>query len=269
MTSKMMIGTLIATSLGLAFGFGGVAAAEQVAAPSDQPIEQVEQDIKEHSEAAGAAVDEHAEHGEHGEGGHDEHADPTKHYNFFDLGYAHKDQQGGSLEGTEEAMSPPFALLVMNFGVLLIILAWKGGPVVRKMAETRHDEIKNALEEAARLRTQAKAKLDEYSTKLKAAEAEVEQMIKDIRGDAEAEKQRIIAAAEAQAVALKKDAEERIGAEIARARASLQRDVVTAAMTVAERLLRERTTATDQNGLVDKFISDLGKSTAGDRQGRA
>jgi len=82
-------------------------------------------------------------------------------------------------------------------------------------------------------------------------------MITTMREAAEAERQRIIANAEAQAVALKKDAEERVAAEIDRARHILQHEVVAAAAQVAEKLLREKTTPTDQAGLVDNFIRGI------------
>lgn len=224
------------------------------------------------------AAAQHAEaphHGEvaepHGEGGgegheapHAEHADPSKSFNWYEnlapfgsSSYKSHDQHGGTLEPGEEPMSVPFILVLVNFAIVLFIIGWKVGPMAGQMAAKRSDEIKTALDEAARLRTQAKEKLAEYDRKLRAAETEIEQLIKDMRADAEADKARIIAAAEAQAAALKKDAEERIAAEIDRARHLLQREVTSAANTVAERLLRDKTTAADQAKQVDAFLRDV------------
>ncbi len=200
------------------------------------------------------------------------HTDPTHQFNWTDLGYGSKDIAGGPIgDGklggaplekgeAEEAMPAPFLFLVGNFVLLLILLAWKAGPKVRKSAEGRSDEIKSALDEAARLRDAAKAKLDEYQTKLAAAEKEIATMVEGMRADALADKQRIIAAAEAQAVALKKDADERIAAEIQRARIALTREVAAASTIAAETLIREKATAADQGRLVDLFITDIGKA---------
>ncbi len=205
-------------------------------------------------------------------GGHAGHTDPTHQFNWTDLGYGSKDIAGGPIgDGklggaplekgeAEEAMPAPFLFLVGNFVLLLILLAWKAGPKVRKSAEGRSDEIKSALDEAARLRDAAKAKLDEYQTKLAAAEKEIATMVEGMRADALADKQRIIAAAEAQAVALKKDADERIAAEIQRARIALTREVAAASTLAAETLIREKATAADQGRLVDLFITDIGKA---------
>jgi F-type H+-transporting ATPase subunit b len=208
---------------------------------------------------------------EGGEGhGHHEAKPPI---NWYKLHYG-KDTHGGPIgDGKlgdqplaagekEEPMSPPFLLMVLNFAILVFILAKFGRPVARKMAETRSDQIKTALDEAARLRDQAQAKLDEYSKKLAAADAEIKSMIEGMRSDAEEDRKRVMAAAEAQAIALKKEAEERIAAEIDRARLMLSREVAAAAAGAAETLIKQKITANDQTALVDAFISDVGNKPA-------
>lgn len=193
------------------------------------------------------------DHAGHGAG----HGDPSAHYNWSDFGYASKDVNGGTLEEGEEPMSPPFIMMIFNFAVVVTIIMWKVRPAVRSYTARRHESIKSALEEAGRLREQARAKLDEYTAQLARAEKEIEQMVTDIRQGAEAEKQRILADAEAQAQAMKRDAEQRIAAEIERARIELEREVVAAAITAAERLIREQATKTDFTQLADGFITDM------------
>jgi F-type H+-transporting ATPase subunit b len=199
------------------------------------------------------------DHGDgHGQGHGDGHAaDPSAHFNWFDLGYASKDVYGGTLEDGEEPMSPPFIMMIFNFAVVLTILNWKVRPAIRRYTSRRHETIKSALEEAGRLREQARAKLDEYTAQLARAEKEIEQMVTDIRQGAEAEKQRILADAQAQAQAMKRDAEQRIAAEIERARMELEREVVAAAITAAERLIREQASKSDFTQLADGFIQDI------------
>jgi F-type H+-transporting ATPase subunit b len=199
-------------------------------------------------------------------------SDPTREWNWTNLDYKGKDQEGGPLGDhkigdhapeagqEEEPMPAPFLYLVGNFLLLIAILVWKAVPKARQTAEKRHDDIQKALDEAARLRTQAKGKLDEYQSKLAAAEKEITAMVDGMRADAEADKKRIIAAAEAQAAALKKDADERIAAEILRARTALAREVASAAVAAAEQLIRDKATAADQSRLVDTFIGDVAKT---------
>jgi hypothetical protein len=165
-----------------------------------------------HAEAAGPGREGH-------EAEHEEEPDPSKHFNFLGLrsgylfDYMGKDEYGGTFGDNkmidpetqrvireEEPASPPFVFMLLNFALLLGLLAWKGGPVARKTAEDRHDLIKTALDEAAELRQEAADKLAEYEQRLKSADAEIQKLVDGMRADAESDKRRILAAAEAQAV---------------------------------------------------------------------
>ena len=211
--------------------------------------------------------------GEHGGLAAQAHHDPSKTFNFFSLHYG-KDQYGGKfgdgVQGPpghetpdEEPMSGPFLFMLINFGILLVLIGKYGSPVARQMAESRSDTIKSALDEAAKLRQAAADKLDEYSAKLIAAEAEMATMLTNMRADAESERARIIAAAEEQAIAVKKDADLRIAAEIERARFELAREVAIAAAAAAEKLVREKATGADHAALVDTFIKDVESAARG------
>jgi F-type H+-transporting ATPase subunit b len=150
--------------------------------------------------------------------------------------------------------------MLANFAILLFILAKWGGPVARKAAEERHDQIKTALDEAAKLREQAANKLAEYETRIKDVDGEVKKLVEGIRADAEADKKRILEAAATQAAQMKRDAELRIQAEIEIARAQLTKEVTAAAAGATEKLLRDKVTNDDQNKLVATFISNVGSS---------
>jgi F-type H+-transporting ATPase subunit b len=195
--------------------------------------------------------------------------DPTQHFNFTNLSYRNKDEYGGTFGDSfevnkqgvklddEEPMSAPFVLMLLNFGILLIILGKFGGPVAKKLARERHDQIKSALDEAAKLRTQAAEKLAEYETRIKDVDAEVDKLMAGIRADAESDKARILAAAEAQAAQMQREAQQRIAAEIELARAQLTKEVTAVASAATEKLLREKVTQDDQTRLVSTFIGNV------------
>ncbi len=208
--------------------------------------------------------------------GEEEAHDPTKHFNFGNFSYRGKDEYGGKFgdgvmvdpatgetvkedghPAEEEPMSAPFVLMVLNFLILMGILVWKGGPVVSKLARDRHDEIKIALDEAAKLRKQAADKLAEYEARLKDADLEIKKLVEGMREDAESDKARILENAAKQAAQLQKEAEQRIAAEIELARASLTREVTAAATSATEKLLREQMMPADQQKLVATFITDV------------
>jgi F-type H+-transporting ATPase subunit b len=199
--------------------------------------------------------------------------DPSEHFNFFShpLDYRKYDEWGGPLgDGKmedketrkevheEEPMSAPFVFALVNFGLLLLLLAKYLVPAGRKVAVERHDQIKTALDEAAKLRDEAKRKLADYEARIANVDAEIEKLVAGIRADAEADKKRILEAAETQAEQMKRDADQRIAAEIELARARLAQEVSSAASAAAAKLVRERATADDQKRLVSNFISGLG-----------
>jgi F-type H+-transporting ATPase subunit b len=245
MIRRTTLAASLCVSLGLSLGLAGSAAARE----------------GEHA-ADATPVDGSAAHGHH--------EDPTKTFNFFQLFYWGKDRYGGKIgdgvEGPhntpEEPMSAPFVLMLLNFGLVLVILAKFGGPAARKMAESRSDQIKHALDEATALRNKAAAKLAEYDARLSEADAEITRMVEGMRTDASAEKERIIAAAAAAATAMQRDAEQRIAAEIDRARFELRTEVTAAAIAAAEQLLASKTNAADQGKLFDQFIGDMQRATA-------
>lgn len=245
-------------------------------AQADQPTDQAAEpsNVDEQSAAAGSEVGRLTEEAAEIE---PQPHDPTAHFNYFNFSYRGKDELGGPFgdgkmvdphtgkvvmdehgnQAEEEPMSPPFVLMLVNFGLLLLILGKYGGAAARKLAEERHDQIKSALDEAAKLRDQAAGKLAEYETRIKDVDSEVKKLVDGIRADAEADKQRILAAAATQAEQMKKDAELRIAAEIELARAQLTREVAAAAAGATEKLLKEKLTADDQNKLVGTFITNV------------
>lgn len=189
--------------------------------------------------------------------------------NWIDLGYGDKDVAGGELEKGDVPMSPPLVLALINFGLFLWLLFGKVpigskrigfgmAAYLRRRFQTKHDTIKAALEEGARLREEARQKLEEYNQRIQDVDTEVSTLIAQIRSDAEAERERILAEAQRQAEQTVRDAQDRIDSEIAGARRALEREVVAAATLVAERLLRERSTAADQTALVEDFLSHIG-----------
>jgi F-type H+-transporting ATPase subunit b len=277
---------MLKKSLFLVVLMSGAAYAQHGDAPSETPT--VEAGGGDH----GGGGHGHGTGGGHG-GGHGKHGgdhashDPSKHFRFFGGPFSGngKDIYGGKLgddkmvdehgnvvldshdKPYEEPMSAPFIFMLLNFAVLLGILAWKGAPVFSGIAKDRHDQIKSALEEAAKLRKAAADKLAEYETRLKDADADIKKIVDGMKADAEADKKRILENAERQAAQMKKDAETRIAAEIELARATLTKEVTAAAAAATEKLLRDKVDHSDQAKLVNTFITDL-QSTAPRKEAR-
>lgn len=206
-----------------------------------------------HGEAPAHAAP--AAHGDDHGGQHEVHGAPP--VNWTDMGYGDKDVNGKKLTSEGEPMAPPLLLALMNFAIFAGLLYWKAGPALSKYLANRHETIKSALEEAAKLQEEAKEKLAEYSTRIKDADAEVNALIEQIRKDSEAERELIVADAERQAERLRQDAEDRIESEFLAARRQLEAEVIAKAAETAERLLTAKVTPVDHNSLFTNFIADL------------
>lgn len=190
---------------------------------------------------------------------------PIQNPSSFD--YRGKNAEGGEWHEGEHRMPPPFSMQVLNFVVFAVLMYRMAGPSIIKKTRERHDAIAKALAEGTRLRDEAKARLDEYERKLAALQGEIETMVAGIRAEAEAEQKRIVAEAERRAERMRRDAEQQIQAEIQRVRIVLEREAVEAAVSTAERILRDKTTEADQRLLADRFVKGLSDATARRRPG--
>lgn len=173
--------------------------------------------------------------------------------NWFSWDYKGKEVHG-------HKMPPPFSMALLNFGVFVFLIGKLAGPSIKRMVRDRHETIAKQLAESARLRDEAKARLEEYSCRLDQLDREIASLVATIRAEAEAEKARIIADAEARAARLRREAEQQIQAELQRVKQGLEREVVVTAVAIAEKLLREKTSETDQRTLADSFVKSLGQT---------
>lgn len=191
-----------------------------------------------------------------GPGGHELVTNPIE--NFARVHYG-RDRHGGGYEPKkgDEKMPPPFLAALLNFGLLAFLFGKFAAPSVAKMVRDRHDTVARQLKESASLRDEARRKLQDYTQKLDSLEGEIATLVGDIRKEAEREGKRIIADAQTRAEQTRRDAEAQIQAELQRLRVTLEKETVLAAVTMAERILREKTTLADQRALTERFVSQL------------
>jgi F-type H+-transporting ATPase subunit b len=216
------------------------------------------------TDVGGQATPESASHGMDASPGSHKPAEAQEHHvltnpiqNFFNFSYAGKDDHGGTYEEGDHKMPPPFGMALINFAALIFIVGKFFAPGIAKMTRERHEQIGKDLAEGARLRDEAKRKLDDYNARLANMDREIDELVRSIRSEAEAERKRIVDEAEARAIRMQKDAESQIQAEMQRVRIELEREAVLQAIAAAEKILREQTTDADQKKLVDKFVNGL------------
>jgi len=177
----------------------------------------------------------------------------------FDYGHNAKDP-------AHKNWPAPFGFALINFAIFLAVLGKMAWGPIQKMVRDRHDSIAKNLDEAARLRGEAEAKLKQYESKIAGIGAEIDTLLAQIHKEAEQEKARIIATAEADAKRLRAEAERQIQAEIEAARRELRRGVIEAAVAAADEALKKNIAADDQRKMAERYVADVEQHA---KQGRA
>lgn len=191
---------------------------------------------------------------EHEEAGHAE------------AGHEAAEHDGGE-HATPELDIKKLGLQLLNFGVLLFILIKFGGGAINKSLAARHNQLKADLVAAAALKSAAEAKLAQQEARLATLENEIAAMRKGLHAEAEAEKGRLIAAAEERARRIKDETSFLVEQQVREAEARLRRESADAALKTAEEILRRAVGPADRQRMLDTFISDVERGETGPRAG--
>lgn len=146
----------------------------------------------------------------------------------------------------------------VNFALLIGLLVWKGLPAMNQFLADRKEKILADLRAAEKLRDEARAKLAEVEAKIARVDADVKAILDDTLRAAEAERARIIEAAEDTAKRIRSQATLMVEQEVRRAREELSREVTETAAREAASLLRNAFSDADQDRLVREFTTSEG-----------
>lgn len=154
----------------------------------------------------------------------------------------------------------------VNFGLLIFILVKKALPGVREGLVERRNALAKDLEEASRLKREAEEKHKEYQRRLEKLDDELTSIRTEMERTAKAEGERIVAEAQAKAERSRRETEFLIEQRMKALRTELTRETVVAAVDAAEKLLREKTSADDQQRLSKAYVAGIAQAG---KEGRA
>ncbi|MEM9460542.1 MAG: F0F1 ATP synthase subunit B [Myxococcota bacterium] len=183
---------------------------------------------------------------------------------------AHGGEHAG---GSIELISPVFGntgkmgLLwtIINFAVLLWILNKLLFQPLIKRTRDKHDTVKSEIDKATAARTEAEGLLTEYKGRLERLDDEIEELMADAKKKAQADRTRIIEAAEREAEQIKAAAKASAEREANARRRQLEAEIVDRAVERAEAIIREKITPADQRSMVDRYVTQLGHVDFGGR----
>jgi F-type H+-transporting ATPase subunit b len=148
-----------------------------------------------------------------------------------------------------------FALQLLNFGVLLFILIYFGGRAMNKALRARHEQLKNDIGESTRLRDEAKGKFQAQEKRIADLEKEIAALRASMRQDAEREQARMVEGAQEKAKRIQEELRFQLDQQVKDAETILRAEVATAAIKLADELLRKSVTPDDQRRLAQEFVA--------------
>jgi F-type H+-transporting ATPase subunit b len=159
--------------------------------------------------------------------------------------------------GSEWAHAPALGWLSITFLIFVALLYRAISKPLGNYIEHRSNEVKNALEEAAKAKAEAEARVREYEERLSKLDTELEELKSDFRVRGESEMKRLETAGKRASDRILKDAEDTIAAEFDKAQHSLKLEASRLALEVAEEKIRKAVVAADHQRLEKSFVADV------------
>jgi F-type H+-transporting ATPase subunit b len=149
-----------------------------------------------------------------------------------------------------------------------LILAGGLGYLISKSApaffRSRTDEIQSGIQEASQVRRDAEARAAAIELRTAGLQAEIEGIRVNARAEMEAEGERIRRETEQQVRRIQEQSQQELAALTKLAREELKSYAGSLALDMAEQRIRGRMDAGTQNRLVQVFVHDLQRASAGD-----
>jgi len=142
--------------------------------------------------------------------------------------------------------------------IVFALLWWKAGPAAKKAMGARTEKIAAELDDAARAKADAEARVDDVQGRIANAEDERQRILVEARQTAEALKQQILSRAADEAVAIKNRAAADIESSKTQVIADLQAEVATLALGAAEAVIARNLDEATQAQLIDGYINQVG-----------
>ena len=150
---------------------------------------------------------------------------------------------------------------ILNFFVLVLILAKFAYNPLLQIIEERKQRIENDLLQAQRAKEEAETLQADYAAQLQLARKEAQAIVEAAQKQAEAESQAQIKELRAQLVKEKELARQEIEREREKAMQQIRAEVITLSVQVAEKLVKKDFSSADNVAFVEDTIAKLDSTT--------
>ena len=196
-----------------------------------------------HAPAAHGAPDAH---------GGDDHAPGAINWYYGLLG--EKDGVAPDLWNRPKGMPVPFLANLINVSVLIWLGLRYGKKPLEEGLKKRKIDLMREIDEAGKVKAEAKARLAEYEGKLAKIDEELARITKDYAEQGVRDKERIVREAKEKRARMKRDAELLVSQEGKAIEKALLEQTVTRATAAAESLVAHGLAAGDHDRLADEYL---------------
>lgn len=147
---------------------------------------------------------------------------------------------------------------VVNFIALMIILVYFAAKPIGNGLAARRNRIREEIASLEQKRVAAEKSYDDFQAQLAGVEAEIDKIVERALAQAEIEKTKILEKAEQAAEDIKRSAALAIQNELSEARRMLKNEVADQAAVMAEAIIVENLTDTDQVKIIKSYLDKVG-----------
>jgi F-type H+-transporting ATPase subunit b len=173
-------------------------------------------------------------------------------------------EEGGTPEQCHEAPNPIIPALnelvfgALSFAILFGLMYKFAYPAVAKAMQARTDRIRENLDDAERVRTEAQTILEEYQRQLSDARNEANRIIEEARQTADQLRRDLMQRAEAEVNELKQRTQDDINAARDRTMGELREQVAGLAIELAEKVVESNLDRQTNLALIERYIEQVG-----------
>ncbi len=206
----------------------------------------------------------------HGDAGHGAHGGEHHGLNWYYGLIAEKEGlDHPTLLFRPKGMPAPVLAMVINAAILFGLLYRFGAKPVTEALKARKERIMAGMDEAAKMKKDARSRLRQYEEKLERMDDEIQRVRDEMKVAMEQERKRALSEARERRERMERDAKLLIEQELKAAREALHNETVRGAMDNARKLLEQQVSSTDQTRLADEYLAGLKTAVVNSRGGQA
>jgi F-type H+-transporting ATPase subunit b len=146
---------------------------------------------------------------------------------------------------------------IVCFGLTLFVLKrWAFGPI-QKTLDQRRDNIRNTIDEADRVRDEARALLEEHRALIGQAKDEAEEILAEARRVSDSQRERVRVETEEDRQRRLEETRRQIDQATAQAIGQIRQEVGSLSLLAAEKIVRKSLDGADQQRLIDEALGEI------------